>query len=139
MCFMKKIVVTSPKHLVLAIASRRKELEVDAISLSMSSQVSLKFLSQLENGKDSVEVKSLLKVTRSLGVDIPLLNNPKKLGTLIVNKRKDLGIDQITAASMSGISPRLLSTIERGEPNKRLNKLFSVIRGLGITFEIHIK
>tara|TARA_R110001592_G_scaffold363202_2_gene681312 strand:+ start:2658 stop:3056 length:399 start_codon:yes stop_codon:yes gene_type:complete len=130
------MIVLTSKELLNEITKRRKALNVDAVSLSVVSDVSLKFISQLENGKKTVEVAPLLRVTHSLGIKIPLLDEPIALGRLILANRKEMGIDQITAAGMCGISPRLLSTIERGEPRKRLDKLFSVIEGFGIPVEI---
>lgn len=130
------MIALTTKELLNEITKRRKALNVDAVSLSVVSDVSLKFISQLENGKETVEVAPLLRVTHSLGINIPLLDEPIALGRLILAKRKEMGIDQITASGLCGISPRLLSTIERGEPRKRLDKLFSVIEGFGIPVEI---
>lgn len=132
------MIVLTSKELHKQITKRRKSLNVDAASLSVVSDVSLKFISQLEHGKQTIETEPLLRVTRSLGIEIPLLDESKVLGKLISNTRKEMNIDQITAAGMCGISPRLLSTIERGEPRKRLDKLFSVIEGFGIPVEIKV-
>lgn len=128
--------VTTAKELLSEITKRRKALKIDAVSLASLSGVSLKFLSQLENGKESIETTSLLKVTGSLGIQIPFLDEPESLGKLISTRRKELDIDQLTTATMCGVSARFLSTIERGEPRKRLNKVFNVIHGLGLSVEV---
>ena len=58
------------------IAKRRRSEGVDGAMLATSANVSPKFLSQLENGKETVEVDSLVKVARALGMNIPVLFDP---------------------------------------------------------------
>ena len=115
------------------IAKRRRSEGVDG---AMLANVSPKFLSQLENGKETVEVDSLVKVARALGMNIPVLFDPVSIGTLVKVKRLALGLDQVTGAALCNVSPRFLSTIENGKPKKRLNKLFDVLKGFGIDVEV---
>ena len=114
----------------------RRALGVDAKLLATSANVSPKFISQLENGKVTIETDALVKVTRALGIQIPVLDNPISTGILIIEKRKELGLDQITGAALCNVSPRFLSTVEHGNPKKRLNKLFDVLTGFGIEVEV---
>lgn len=118
------------------IAKRRRSEGVDGAMLATSANVSPKFLSQLENGKETVEVDSLVKVARALGMNIPVLFDPVSTGTLVKVKRLELGLDQVTGAALCNVSPRFLSTIENGKPKKRLNKLFDVLKGFGIDVEV---
>ncbi|GEM_PF-3965530 len=104
--------------------------------LASSANVSMKFLSQLENGKETVEVDSLLKVAHALGLNIPVLFDPVQTGAIVSAKRKVLGLDQITAAALCNVSPRYFSAIENGKPRKRLNKLFDVLNAFGIDVEV---
>jgi HTH-type transcriptional regulator / antitoxin HipB len=133
MCAMN---IQTPETLLRAIAQRRRSLGVDAATLATSANVSLKFLSQLENGKTTVDVESLLKVARALGLEIPLLFDPTAAGRLVRQKRGELGLDQVTGAALCNVSPRFLSTVERGQPGKRLHKLFAVLKGFGIALEV---
>ena len=118
------------------IAKRRRSEGIDAAMLATSANVSPKFLSQLENGKETVEVDSLVKVAHALGMNIPTLFDPDQTGAIVKTKRKALGLDQVTGAALCNVSPRFLSTIENGKPKKRLNKLFDVLKGFGIDVEV---
>tara|TARA_R110001592_G_scaffold181747_1_gene424631 strand:- start:59104 stop:59502 length:399 start_codon:yes stop_codon:yes gene_type:complete len=118
------------------IAKRRRSEGIDGTMLATSANVSPKFLSQLENGKETVEVDSLVKVAHALGMNIPVLFDPAQTGNIVQAKRKTLGLDQITGAALCNVSPRFLSTIENGKPKKRLNKLFDVLKGFGIDVEV---
>lgn len=118
------------------IAKRRRSEGIDGAMLATSANVSPKFLSQLENGKETVEVDSLVKVAHALGMNIPVLFDPAQTGAIVQAKRNELGLDQITGAALCNVSPRFLSTIENGKPKKRLNKLFDVLKGFGIDVEV---
>jgi transcriptional regulator with XRE-family HTH domain len=111
---------------------------INGAMLATSANVSPKFISQLENGKETVEVDSLVKVAHALGMNIPVLFNPARTGAIVTAKRKELGLDQITGAALCNVSPRFLSTIENGKPKKRLNKLFDVLKGFGIDVEVMV-
>lgn len=128
--------IETSQDLLSLLADCRRLTGIDASILATSANVSPKFISQLENGKESVEVDSLVKVARALGLNIPLLYDPERTGGLIKKKRQELGLDQITGAALCNVSPRFLSTIENGKPKKRLNKLFDVLTGFGIVIEV---
>lgn len=128
--------IRTPKELLNLIAHRRRSIGINAAMLATSANVSPKFISQLENSKDTVEVDSLVKVARALGLNMPLLFNPDLMGLSVREKRLELGLDQITGAALCNVSPRFLSTIENGKPKKRLNKLFDVLNGFGVEIEV---
>ncbi len=130
------MIIQSANELLTFIANYRRSSGVDSAMLATSANVSPKFISQLENGKTTVEVDSLVKVARALGIKIPVLFDPATTGKLVRAKRSTLGIDQITGAALCNVSPRFLSTIENGRPKKRLNKLFDVLNGFGIKVEV---
>lgn len=130
--------ILNPENLLSAVAQRRRSMGIDAAMLATSANVSLKFISQLENGKTTVDVDSLVKVTRALGLDIPVLSDLAATGRRIRQRRDELGLDQITGAGLCNVSPRFLSTVEHGKPGKRLNKLFDVLKGFGIAVEVRV-
>jgi len=128
--------VRTVQEILELIAKRRRSEGIDGAMLATSANVSPKFLSQLENGKETVEVDSLVKVAHALGMNIPVLFDPAQTGAIVQAKRNELGLDQITGAALCNVSPRFLSTIENGKPKKRLNKLFDVLKGFGIDVEV---
>ena len=130
------MIIQSANELLSFIANYRRSSGVDSAMLATSANVSPKFISQLENGKTTVEVDSLVKVARALGIKIPVLFDPITTGRLVKENRLEMGIDQITGAALCNVSPRFLSTIENGRPKKRLNKLFDVLNGFGIKVEV---
>jgi HTH-type transcriptional regulator / antitoxin HipB len=58
------------------------------------------------------------------------------LGNAIRERRRSLGIDQETLASIAGVSRKLVSEIERGKPTVRLDGLIRVLEALGLRLEI---
>ncbi|MFT6266491.1 MAG: transcriptional regulator with XRE-family HTH domain [Oleiphilaceae bacterium] len=130
--------IRTVKELLDLIMKRRRSAMINGAMLATSANVSPKFISQLENGKETVEVDSLVKVAHALGMNIPVLFNPARTGAIVTAKRKELGLDQITGAALCNVSPRFLSTIENGKPKKRLNKLFDVLKGFGIDVEVMV-
>jgi HTH-type transcriptional regulator / antitoxin HipB len=58
------------------------------------------------------------------------------LGSAIRDRRRSLGIDQETLASIAGVSRKLVSEIERGKPTVRLDGLIRVLEALGLRLEI---
>lgn len=130
--------IHTAQQLLDLIAKTRRSVHIDGLMLATSANVSPKFISQLENGKETVEVDSLIKVARALGMNIPILFDPVRTGIMLKTKRLELGLDQITGAAMCNVSPRFLSTIENGKPKKRLNKLFEVLKGFGIDVEVMV-
>jgi transcriptional regulator with XRE-family HTH domain len=128
--------IRTVQELLSLIAKCRRFTGIEVTMLATSANVSPKFISQLENGKETVEVDSLIKVARALGMDIPVLFDPISTGIQVKAKRLELELDQITGAALCNVSPRFLSTIENGKPKKRLNKLFYVLKGFGIDVEV---
>lgn len=130
------MIVTAAEQLLALIRNRRKNLELESRSLAGVSGVSQKFLSQLENLKVSVELDSLIKVTHSLGLLIPIFDDPNTMALKIKTRRKELKLEQAVAASLCNVSPRFLSSLENGKPKKRLNKVFDVLNALAIEVEV---
>ncbi|MGF1668297.1 MAG: type II toxin-antitoxin system Y4mF family antitoxin [Acidimicrobiia bacterium] len=58
------------------------------------------------------------------------------LGNAIRERRRSLGVDQETLASIAGVSRKLVSEIERGKPTVRLDGLIRVLEALGLRLEI---
>ena len=130
------MIVTKAEQLLTLIRGRRKSLELESRSLAGVAGVSKKFLSQFENLKVSVELDSLIKVTHSLGLLIPILDDPDTMALVIKARRKELRLEQAVAASLCNVSPRFLSSLENGKPRKRLNILFDVLNALEIEVEV---
>ena len=60
------------KQLGLSIRNERKRLGVTQADLAMTAGVGLRFLSELENGKESVHLGKMLHVTEALGLSFQL-------------------------------------------------------------------
>ena len=60
-----------------------------------------------------------------------------EIGKQIREKRKELGIDQSTLASLANIGINALVRLERGSGNPRFDLLYGVLKTLGL--EIAIK
>jgi transcriptional regulator with XRE-family HTH domain len=82
------------------IAKRRRSEGIDVAMLASFANVSPKFISQLENGKETVEVDSLVKVAHALGMKIPILFDSVQTGAIVKAKRIELVLDQITGATL---------------------------------------
>ena len=121
------------------IRKQRKSLGIHIVTLAALANVSPKFISQLENGKETIEVDALLKVSHCLGIRLPLLDDRSLLAKKLREKRKALNIEQAIAASLCGVSPRFLSSIENAKEKKRLNKLFAVLKGFGFELEAEVR
>jgi len=65
--------------------------------------------------------------------------NTKEIGKLVRERRRVLGIDQKTAAELSGVSVHTLSDIESGKGNPSVNVLNNVLDALGLALVIQIK
>jgi transcriptional regulator with XRE-family HTH domain len=63
------------------------------------------------------------------------MNIKQMLGIRIAELRKIKGITQEQLAGKMEISPKYLSSIERGKENPTLNTLISLSESLGINFE----
>lgn len=57
------------KHLGELIAKRRKSLKMKQADLALVSGTGVRFLSDLENGKETCEIGKVLKVLENLGMD----------------------------------------------------------------------
>ena len=62
--------VTSVKELAALIRSERRRQGITQADLAGLSGVGVTFLSQLENGKESAEVRKVLNVLTMLGIDL---------------------------------------------------------------------
>ena len=60
------------------------------------------------------------------------VEDARKLGLIIAEKRKDDGLTQVRLAALSGVGVRFVGELERGKPTVRLDKLFKVLDGLGL-------
>jgi y4mF family transcriptional regulator len=54
------------------------------------------------------------------------------LGRQIRDRRRQLGLSQLEAAELAGVSVRFLGVLERGKPTVRLNALLAVSETLGL-------
>jgi len=62
--------ISSMKDLGRAIRDRRRELGYTQAFLADYAGVSASFLSELENGKETIQIGKMLEVTSLLGMDI---------------------------------------------------------------------
>lgn len=65
--------------------------------------------------------------------------NVEETGKLIRERRRILGVDQRTAAELSGVSVHTLSDIESGKGNPSVNVLAAVLDALGLELRIRVK
>lgn len=65
--------------------------------------------------------------------------NQEELGHRIVERRHILGVDQKTAAELSGVSVHTLSNIESGKGNPSLQILSKMADALGLELRIDVK
>jgi y4mF family transcriptional regulator len=73
--------VETPQDIGMAVRRKRKEQGILQEKAAGLSGVGTKFLSQLENGKETAEIGKILQVLRSLGLEIyiyPRSHNPLK-------------------------------------------------------------
>jgi y4mF family transcriptional regulator len=59
-----------------------------------------------------------------------------ELPNIVKGRRKELGIDQETAARLAGVSRKTISEIERGKQTIRLDILLRVLDVLGLRLGI---
>lgn len=59
-----------------------------------------------------------------------------ELPGIVRARRKELGIDQETAARLAGVSRKTISEIERGKQTIRLDVIIRVLDVLGLRLEI---
>lgn len=60
------------------------------------------------------------------------ISDMDKIGRLVRQRRRELGIDQATVASLAGVSRKVVSEIERGKPTIRFDVLSKVLETLGL-------
>ena len=64
------------------------------------------------------------------------ITDPSELGRLVRQRRHEQSLRIDDAASLSGVSVDLLSRLENGKGSVRLDKLLTVLDGLGLTMVI---
>jgi len=64
---------------------------------------------------------------------------PKDIAPLVRARRKDLGLTQAELAGLAEVSPRFVFDLESGKQTIALDKLFAVLRALGLSFELGVK
>ena len=74
------------------------------------------------------------------GVNHPISTSLKKrLGQVIVAKRKELNLDILMLSDYSKVSPSLISKIENGKANATLETLEKILNVLGLDLTIDVK
>ena len=63
----------------------------------------------------------------------------KKIGNTIKERRKQLGVNQLTLSELAGVGLNTLVAIERGEGNPQLNTLLTILDTLGLQMDINLK
>ena len=58
------------------------------------------------------------------------------IGNIIKTERKRQGVLQRDVAELSGVSTHFLSNLENGKPTVELQKVFQVLRTLGISMQV---
>ncbi len=66
------------------------------------------------------------------GLRATQVHTPADLGSVIRTSRKEQGVDQLTAAGLSGVGPRFLGELERGKETLRLALVLRVLERLGL-------
>ncbi|MFO7727287.1 helix-turn-helix transcriptional regulator [Desulfonatronospira sp. MSAO_Bac3] len=64
------------------------------------------------------------------------VEDTRKIGRIISEKRKADGLTQARLAALSGVGVRFVGELERGKPTARLDKLFKVLDGLGLYLDV---
>ncbi len=65
--------------------------------------------------------------------------NQREIGGLIAERRQVLGIDQKTAAGLSGVSVHTFSNVESGKGNPSVKVLGKMLEALGLEMRIQLK
>jgi HTH-type transcriptional regulator / antitoxin HipB len=68
-------------------------------------------------------------------MDSTPIDSPKALGSLIRERRKELGLNQTELADVARTTLRLVSELERDKPTAQLDSVFRVLAALGIRLE----
>lgn len=67
------------------------------------------------------------------------ITKPEDIGRIIKQKRKDDGLTLEEAAAVCGVSYAFMSALENGKETVRLNKVFQVLKCLGIELEANLR
>lgn len=65
--------------------------------------------------------------------------NAEEMAKMIRERRRILGIDQWTAAELSGVSTHTLSDMESGKGNPSVKVLCRILDALGLEMRIELK
>lgn len=65
-----------------------------------------------------------------------IIENIKELGTVIRQCRKNQRVTQRQVAALAGVSPRLVSELERGKVTIEIGRAFRVAQTVGLTIEV---
>ena len=68
------MIITSVKNIGLLIKEKRKKINMTQKEAASIAGVGVRFLSELENGKPSLEIDKVLNVARLFGIDIEANN-----------------------------------------------------------------
>lgn len=60
------------------------------------------------------------------------MSTPADIGRIVREVRKSGGMDQGSAAGLSGVGTRFLGELERGKPSSRLGLVLQVLDRLGL-------
>ncbi|MDY0290003.1 MAG: helix-turn-helix domain-containing protein [Sphaerochaeta sp.] len=60
------------------------------------------------------------------------IENSNHIGTLVLARRKELGLTQKEAAGLCGVGNRFWSELENGKETLQLGKVLSILSRLGI-------
>ena len=71
---MKEVKITSVRTLGSEIRKSRKEQKLSQSELASLSDTGMRFISELENGKDNIQFGKLLNVIKALGLNLTIIN-----------------------------------------------------------------
>ena len=71
---MKEVKITSVRTLGSEIRKSRKEQQLSQSELASLSDTGIRFISELENGKDNIQFGKLLNVIKALGLNLTIIN-----------------------------------------------------------------
>ena len=63
----------------------------------------------------------------------------KRIGNVVKERRKFLGVNQQTLADLAGVGLNTLVAIERGEGNPQLSTLLTILDTLGLQMDVNLK
>lgn len=68
-----------------------------------------------------------------------LANDPHQLGTVLRQRRRDLGLTQDDLASLIGVNRRVLGELERGKGTVRLEIALAAARMVGLDVDLQVR